>query len=175
MSNDNFNTQDAIVASSVNEVVATLHEATSGLLFTSESDYPMTVFQLSLTSSTTPTITAENAKSILLSTTNMPSNIHSIHRQDWTTNVAVEETSLDWFFRRYTIAQDWWEPSQHAELPRWKHLQSLLNQSIFDVNVFRVGQAGDCGLYGSIDIFVVGRCQCDPSTWVGVHTISVET
>ena len=172
---DIYNSQDTIVASSVTTVVAMLHEAISGLLFTSESDYPMAIFQLSPTSAMPQVITVEHVKSILLSATGIPTNIPLIHRQDWTSTIAVEEVPLDWFFRRYTIAQDWWEPSQHAELSRWKHLQSLINKSIFDVVVFRVGQMGDGGLYGTIDIFVVGRCQCDPQSWVGVHTISVET
>ena len=147
----------------------------SGLLFTSESDYSMTIFQLPTVSSTTQKITVENAKSIFLSTTNMPASIDSIHRQDWTTSIAVEETSLDWFFRRYTEVQEWWEQSQLAELPRWKHLESIIKQVMLDALVFRIGQASDCGLYGSIDVFIIGRCQIDPSMWVGLHTISVET
>ena len=168
--------QDTFVAStSVNDVVGMLNDATSGLLFTSESDYPMTIFQLSPISSTQQTISVETAKSIFFSTTNIPSNIHSNHRHNWTSNTEVEETSLDWFFRRYTIAQGWWEPSQHVDLPKWKHLQSILNQFFVDLLVFRIGQASDSGLYGSIDIFMVGHCHSDPITWVGLHTVSVET
>ena len=175
MSIDNCTSEFAGSASNVNAVVALLREATSGMLFTSESDYHMTIFQLSPSSSMPQTITIENAKSVFISTTNIPSDIHSSHRQDWTSNIAVEEKSLDWFFGRYTIAQDWWEPSQQAELPRWKHVLALLNQNISDVQVFRIGQANDSVLYGSIDVFILGQCQCDPLTWVGIHTISVET
>jgi hypothetical protein len=164
------------VASNVTAVVTILEEAISGLLFTSESDYPMTIFQLEPNPSTSRIITADEVKSILLSTTDLPTNIPLTHRQDWTTNIAIEEVSLDWFFRRYTMEQDWWEPYQREQLPRWQHLQSLLHQFMCDdVVVFRVGQVGDCGLYGSIDVFIVGRCQCDRSSWLGIHTISVET
>ena len=176
----NDDKDDAPVATdgskSVNNVAADLQNAISGLLFTSESDYPITIFQLQIMSSMPHIITADDAKSLFLSSTYMPSNINTTHRKDWTGNIVAEETSLDWFFRRYTQVQDWWEQSQLAILPRWKHLELLINQAMLDVLVFRMGQASsDCGLYGSIDVFIVGRCQDDSSAWLGLHTISVET
>jgi Nuclease A inhibitor-like protein len=176
MSDEEYDSQVASVGSkSVNDVVTMLQDAASGLLFTSESDYAITIFQLPTESSTTQTISVENAKTIFLSTTIMPSNIDSIHRRDWMTSITVEETSLDWVFRRYTEVQDWWEQSHLAELPKWKHLESIIKEAMFDVLVFRIGQASDYGLHGSIDVFIIGRCKIDPSTWVGLHTISVET
>ena len=180
-SRDNHDVPDAGVAASknVHDTVEMLNDAVLGLLFTSESDYPITAFQLLLptvsSTSAQQTITVATAESILLSIATMPSNINSLHRHDWTRNIGVEETTLDWFFRRYTIAQEWWEQSQHADLPRWKHLESIINDCMFDVSVFRIGQAIDCGLYASIDIFIVGRCRSDSLTWLGLHTISVET
>jgi Nuclease A inhibitor-like protein len=148
-----------------------LDDAASSLLFTSESDYPITIFKQPNASPCPMNLTIDNAKPILLSIT----AIDVFHRQYWTQEAAVEEVSLDWFFQRCTIVQDSLEPTQYTAMPRWQQLESIVNNNLLNVRVFRLGQASDYGFSGSIDIFIIGQSRLDQCTLVGVHTISVET
>jgi DNA (cytosine-5)-methyltransferase 1 len=151
-----------------------LQDAIAGLLFTSESDYSLTVFELP---TTTPNIAIDNALTILLST-DMPSSIDKDHRQYWSVIPTIVTSSLDWFFDRYTIVQDWWEPVQHSALRRWQQLRDIFTNDdrLSNVQVFRIGQSTDWGLSGSTDVFIIGHhgTGCT-GIFVGLHTVSVET
>ena len=147
-----------------------LKEASAGLLFTSESDYPLTVWELTtaltLTTSTPLLLqlTTENAMEVLIAAVPIA-----------TVDRVVEVSDLNWFFDRYTLPQDWWEPEQHADVPRWKSLRSVLEAQLTDIQVFRIGRPSEWGLVGAIDVLVVGRCASEGTLLVGVHTVSVET
>jgi Nuclease A inhibitor-like protein len=50
--------------------------------------------------------------------------------------------------------------------PRYQQLRRVLEASLTDLNVFRVGRI-------RVDVYVLGRARS--GRWVGVHTTSVET
>jgi Nuclease A inhibitor-like protein len=146
-------------------LILQLTDAVSGLLFTSESDYPLTVFELPAVS-----VNIENAVSVLLPATDCE------HHQFWIEEPSVETSTLEWFFDRYTVVQDWWEPSQLLDLERWQLLRDIFSSadSMTNVEVFRIGQSTAYGLSGSIAVFVIGQCTATGAL-LGVHTIAVET
>lgn len=148
-------------------VTMALKRASANLLFTSESDFPLTVWEMPLPASpaspATPLqITSENAMEVLIAAVPIA-----------TADRVVETSDLNWFFDRYTLSQDWWEPEQHADISRWQGLRSELEAELTDIQVFRIGQPSDWGLVGAIDVFVLGRAS--EGTLVGLHTVSVET
>jgi DNA (cytosine-5)-methyltransferase 1 len=145
-------------------------ETVVDLMFMSEADYPLSLFQLP---SSTPDVTMENAATILLST---QLKVSSYHREYWTMPPTVQLSTLGWFFDPYTTVQEWRESSRHLTLPQWQHIRDIFsNEHVFlEVHVFRIGQSTDWGLNGSIDVFVVGR-HIASGMLLGLHTISVET
>lgn len=151
--------------------VATLKTASNGLYHTSESDYPLAVFDTLATG--TGALTVADVKTALAAIyANRPDEPTLAERE-------VESTTLDAFFDRYTVAQPYWEPSQVEAAPRWLALKSALTTQLSDVKVFRAGARYRSESYvspnlsGSIDVFIVGRSK--DGHWVGLWTISVET
>jgi Nuclease A inhibitor-like protein len=141
-------------------VSLTLKEASEGLLFTSESDYPLTIWELP---ASIGTITTIDAISIL-------STVVPMERVE----ERVDETSdLSWFFDRNTEPQDSWEASHLKLQSRWQAIRSTVETELSNVQVLRIGQSSNWGLFGSIHIFVFGRALL--GTIVGLHTITVET
>jgi Nuclease A inhibitor-like protein len=77
----------------------------------------------------------------------------------------VETLDLDTFFEP-TQPQDWHSPEEQAIAKQFQTLQSLLHQTLEDIQVFRCGEI-------EIDIYIVGRCR--KSDWIVLHTSAVET
>jgi Nuclease A inhibitor-like protein len=140
-------------------VSLTLKEASEGLLFTSESNYPLTIWELPVG---TEDITNNNALSVLASAVQIEGD-----------GRIVEASDLSWFFDRYTIPQDYWEDSHHKQQARWEAVRTAIETALSNVQVLRIGQSSNWGLFGSIDVFVFGLAS--DGTVVGLHTVAVET
>jgi DNA uptake protein ComE-like DNA-binding protein len=148
------------------DAVAALNTDVAGLWFTSESDYPLQVWQIAAPSTTT--LTTANVKTVLAS---------AYVARDGSTSLAarsVEASSLSWMFDRYTVPADWWEDSNRADQPRWQAVRDVFEDQLESVTVWRFGRRDSLGnLVGDIDVFVVGVTA--DGDLVGIRTVSVET
>ena len=77
-------------------------------------------------------------------------------------------------FDRFTIAEDWWEPSQIADQPQWQAVRDVFEQELLNPQVFRFGIPNSRGdLTGAIDVYVFGTTS--DGFLVGLRTVAVET
>ena len=81
-------------------------------------------------------------------------------------NEQVEERTFEEFFERLTADRDWYGEAEKARAKKFLELQKLLEESVTDRKVFRIGQI-------RLDIYVVGLDDADRLT--GVATFAVET
>ncbi len=148
------------------DAVAALTADVSGLWYTSESDYPLLVWQIPSPSSTTLTIA--NVESVLASAyVARPDTLALADR-------AVEASTMSSMFDRYTVPQDWWEDTNRADAPKWQALRAVFDDQLESVTVWRFGRADRySGLSGDIDVFVVGVTA--DGDLVGFSTVSIET
>lgn len=150
---------------STSEAVAVLTADVSGLYFTSESDYPLLVWQIA--SPSTTALTSANVRTVLASA-------YVAHGGTSFASRSVEQSSMSWAFDRYTVAQSWWDESYYAQQPKWQTLRDVFDQQLQDVTVWRFGRRNSSGsLTGDIDVFVVGVTT--DGGLVGFSTISIET
>jgi hypothetical protein len=123
----------------------TIKAAAEGLLFPSESDFPIEPFFFGDQEPTPEAI----RKQLGLAP-----------------DVPVEETTLASFFEGLTETSEDASHEQQACTDRFRTLQRVLETSLEDVRVYRVGTI-------DIEVIVVGR---HPSgAWLGVRTNVVET
>ncbi len=141
-----------------------LEIASAGLWFTSESDYPLGVW--GVPSDGTP-LTVATAKTVLAD-----AYVPRVGEPGLAER-AVEERDLAWFFDRYTVPQDWWEPEQREAAAKWQALRDVFETQLTEPRVYRFGVQRGGDLSGAIDVFVVGKTS--DGVWVGVRTVSVET
>lgn len=128
------------------QVLAELRQATKGLLFMSESDYPFeTVRWEGL-----PEITPEYLRSLEGHSPDSP----------------VEVRSVDDFFRQAAAEEAWKGEEELAAARRYQALVRLLKKSLEDVKVYRIGEI-------NIPVYIVGRSGTD--NWIGLSTRVVET
>lgn len=126
----------------------TLDEATSGLLFPSESDAPLTPFTFPGPPRTEPTPGA------LLEALHLPSD------------TLVETITVADLFDPFAEAPDDASDEDKAEAKRYGALTRLLSSKLTDLRVYRVGRV-------DIDVYILGK---DPSgAWLGLKTHVVET
>lgn len=133
------------------EVCGELEEATRGLMFMSESDYPFEVVRW------------EGVEEIT------PEYLRGVAGQDATTAAAaapVEERTIENFFRVAAGEPEWKGEADLALAKRYQSLVGLLVENLTEVKVYRVGEI-------NIGVYVVGRS--DEGNWVGVATRVVET
>jgi DNA uptake protein ComE-like DNA-binding protein len=144
---------------------AALTAAADGLLFTSESDYPLEVF----TVAGAPAITTANAKTVLASV--------YVARADEIGLAArpMEQVTIAQTLDRYTVPEDWWEDNNRDDAPRWQALRAIFDDDLEGATVFRFGEhVSSYGVIsGAIDVFIVGYTA--DGDLVGVRTISIET
>jgi hypothetical protein len=127
------------------QIIEELREATRGLTFMSESDYPFEVFQWGA---------AEPTQEFLRGLTGE------------TSDVPVETTTAALFFRVAASEAEWKNAEQLKEARRFQALLRLLEQNLKDLKVFRVGVI-------NIPVYVAGRGAS--GNWLGVSTRVVET
>ena len=123
-----------------------LREATRGLLFMSESDYPFEVVRW------------EGGEEL------SPSYLRKVAGQDATAN--VEERTVADFFRVAAGEQEWKGEAELALAKRYQSLARLLEEKLKEVRVYRVGKR-------DIGVYVVGLSA--EENWLGVSTRVVET
>jgi len=135
------------------QVCGGLEEATRGLLFMSESDYPFEVVRW------------EGIEEVT------PEYLRRVAGQDATAAAAgaaapVEERTVAEFFRVAAGEQEWKGEADIALAKRYQSLVRLLEENLTDVKVYRVGEI-------NIGVYVVGRSA--EGNWLGVSTQLVET
>lgn len=127
------------------QLLEELREATRGLTFMSESDYPFEVFGWGA---------AEPTEEFLRGLTGEASD------------APVETRTAADFFRVAASEAEWKNPEQLADARRFQALQRLLEENLQDVKAFRVGSV-------NIPVYVAGRAAS--GRWLGVSTRVVET
>jgi hypothetical protein len=128
------------------EVSRELEEATRGLTYMSESDYPFEVIRWDGVEELSPPF------------------LRKVAGQD--ESASVEERTVADFFRVAAGEQEWKGEVELALAKRYQALARLLEESLKGVKVYRVGEI-------NIGIYVVGRS--DQGNWLGVSTRVVET
>ena len=127
------------------EVIDRLKQATTDLLWSSESDYPFEVVSWELGIELTPT--------------DLFSNIYD-------TDLAIESIPLIDLFEPVLTIEDWYEDAELALVDRYTHLLDSINNNLSEVQVFRVGEV-------EIDIYIIGKTPTGDI--IGLKTRSVET
>ena len=114
------------------ELFKLLSDASNGLLFQTELDYPFEVFILDNTKET-----IINKETILKLMKGSP--------QD-----PIEESDIDTFFSTPTMDQDWHSPEDKKRVIRFRKLVSSIKENLKEIKVFRKGR-----IY--IDVYITGR------------------
>ena len=127
------------------QLLEELREATRGLTFMSESDYPFEVFNWGA---------AEPTEEFLRGLT------------EEAADAPVETRTAADFFRVAASEAEWKNAEQLAAARRFQSLLKLLEQHLTDLKVFRVGSV-------NIPVYIAGRGAS--GNWLGVSTRVVET
>jgi hypothetical protein len=130
------------------ELLETLGEATSGLLFPSESDAALTPYTFAGPAGTEPTPEA------LLEAERLPSD------------TLVEQITLADLLDPFAEAADDASDEDKAEAERYRALSDLLAKKLTDLRVYRVGRV-------DIDVYILGKAPS--GAWLGLKTHVVET
>ena len=124
------------------ELLEGLKEATNGLLFMSESDYPFEIV------SWDETITPEFLRQKAAAAADAP----------------VEEQSLTDFFSVAAGEQEWKNESQIATAKKYQALAQLLNENLENVRVYRVGRV-------NLAVYIVGTSGSGKSIGVSTRIV----
>jgi hypothetical protein len=127
------------------QLIEAMKEATRGLTFMSESDYPLEVFDWGQTAPT-------------------PEFLRGL--DDSAPDAPVETRTPAAFFRAATSEPDWKGADELAVAKRFQKLLRLLEENLADLKVFHVGTI-------NMPVYVVGRSAS--GSWLGVSTRVVET
>jgi len=114
------------------ELFKKLSDASTGLLFQTELDYPFEVF-IHVNTKNTPI----NKETILRLTKGSPDD-------------PIEESDIDTFFSTPTLEQDWHSTEDKKRVVRFKNLVSSINENLKEIRVFKKGR-----IY--IDVYITGR------------------
>lgn len=125
-----------------------IKQATDGLIYMSENQYPLKPFHLEVKGKTTIT-----GKDILKATK------HS-------TASPIEPFDFDNFFLNSTQEQDWHSPEEKKSVKQYQQLVRLLKKNLSDLQVFKVGKT-------EMDVYVVGKSES--GEFLGLSTKVVET
>jgi Nuclease A inhibitor-like protein len=126
-------------------IIDRLKQATTDLLWSSESDYPFEI------------VTWEPG--IELNPSDLFSNIYD-------TDLAIESMDLADLLAPVIAVEDWYEAEELALVDRYQKLLQSIESNLSEVQVFRVGEV-------EIDIYIIGKTPTGDI--VGLKTLSVET
>ena len=127
------------------ELIKQLSQASEGLLWLSESDYPFeTIYWKDVVD-----IDAKLREVI-----------------DCSLDTPIEVRELENFFRRVTKEEDWDEEEEMLRCKRYRELVNLLQTHLRDIKVYRVGEI-------EVNCYILGRTKS--GSIIGLSTISVET
>lgn len=127
------------------EITDLLTQATTDLLWSSESDYPFELVTWDRNVELTPTA--------LFSKLEEPS-------------AAIESIPLTDFFDPVLTVEDWYEDEELVQVKRYTDLLHAIESNLADVQVFRVGEI-------EIAIYIVGKTS--DGDLIGLKTHVVET
>lgn len=136
------------------ELIEQLQRATSGLLWTSESDSPFAAFVWEKPPSLLGNVKGNFTPQDLRERLGLPPDI------------PVERVEFDRFFAGVTREEDWHDKTAAEEVRQYRALVELLRDSLQDITVYRVGEI-------EIEIYIVG--QTPSGNWAGLSTQAVET
>ncbi|MHC0061636.1 nuclease A inhibitor family protein [Nostoc sp. UIC 10890] len=131
-----------------NEITEKLKQASDGLLMISESEYPFEVFLWS--NQAQEPMTAQKLLQL------------AGHPQE----TSVEEVELDYFFRNCAQEKEWHDEIQQQNVPKFKSLVKILQDTFTDIKVYRIGTI-------NIDVYIVGKTPS--GDLAGISTKVVET
>jgi Nuclease A inhibitor-like protein len=135
--------RDALVTTA--EIIDRLKQATTDLLWSSESDYPFEIVSWELGIELTPS--------------DLFSNIYD-------TDLAIESIALTDLFEPVLTIEDWYEQAELDLVDRYTSLLDSINNNLSEAQVFRVGEV-------EIDIYIIGKTPTGDI--VGLKTRSIET
>ena len=127
------------------EIIDRLKQATTDLLWTSESDYPFEVNTWNQGTEITPAALFKD-----LTPTDKP----------------IESITLDDFFAPALRTEDWYDEKELANVDRYQQLVSTIETNLSEVRVFRIGEI-------EIEVYIVGKAA--DGDLVGLKTQVVET
>jgi hypothetical protein len=127
------------------QLIEELREATRGLTFMSESDYPFEVFRWNAAEPTDEFLRGLSGEAA---------------------DAPVETRTLADFFRVAASESEWKNAEQLATARKFQTLLHLLEENLTDLKVFRVGSI-------NIPVYIAGRGAS--GDWLGVSTRVVET
>ena len=128
------------------EIITKLKNASDGLLWQSESDYPFESFLWQ----SVEDLTADKL-------------LQQVKKSPDTT---VKIVDVDGFFSNAIAEHDWYDEEQKAEVQKCRKLMEELKANLSDIKVYCVGEV-------EIDIYVVGKTP--DGNLAGVSTMVVET
>ena len=128
------------------EIIQQLQQASQGLLWLSESDYP---FEIIYWQEKNPIIEEK-----------------LLQNSDKNSDKTIETITLESFFKSATREQDWHDRTEKEEVHRYQTLVKLLQEKLTDVKVYRVGEI-------EIDVYILG--ETESGAICGLSTKVVET
>lgn len=128
-------------------ILNTLQQAVTGLLWMSESDYPLEV-QLWDLPAETP-----------LTTNTLLQQLHK------PLDTPVEEIGLLDLFAPAVTERDWHGAEEKAIARQFQTLLNLIQDNLQNVHVFRIGKI-------AIDVYILGKAE---SQWIAISTKVIET
>jgi hypothetical protein len=130
------------------EFLTALGAAAAGLLFPSESDYPLTPYRW---------VGAEDTE---------PSPEALIKAEGRPADTRVETRAVQDLFDPLIQEKDGWEGEERAAAVKYRALVSLLEEQLSHLSVYRVGKI-------DIDVYILG--QHPSGDWLGLKTRVIET
>ncbi|MCA1594599.1 MAG: nuclease A inhibitor family protein [Acidobacteria bacterium] len=125
-----------------------LKKLTGGLMFQSESDYPVEPFVQ----------TAKGQKPL------SAQDIVAAKKTD--ASASVSDSDFDAFFSNATQEQDWQSPEAREQVKRFQALVKSLKDNLSELKVYKVGET-------EADVYVIGKTAS--GNFAGVKTKVVET
>ncbi len=127
-------------------LLAELKEATEGLTFMSESDYPFEVLHWKGAAE----VNAEYLREL----------------EGLSADAPVKVTSVDEFFKVAASEAEWKSKEAITTARRYQALVQLLEENLTDLKVYRIGEI-------NISVYVIGKLAT--ANWIGISTQVVET
>jgi hypothetical protein len=134
------------MTSTNSEIVEQLKRASDGLLFMSESEYPLYVFLWEGIAPAPPEKVVQQTP----------------HSQD----TPVEIVGVDDFFKVATTPKDWHGEEEKASVNKFQALVQTLKENLSNLQVYRLG-------HKEVDVYIVG--QTPTGNLAGISTQVVET
>ncbi len=127
-------------------VRALLAKASAGLLFQSESDYPLTAWSWPAGTPFTP--------------------VALLAQHDLPAETPITTLTLAEFFRPLAVDQEWFEPIERERAAAFRRLQAVLERHLSDIQVYKLGTI-------NIPVYIVGHTKSGGVA--GLVTTVIET